>query len=285
MSRIETKMPAPASGVVAANTLTYRLPIGRRYHFLHLLGSGAGLSFGIDCLTEIRVLVNSKIIQRFSGLHRNLWNLFLGMEDARIDDDTFNLVIPFDRYNLMTLAGEEETALNTGSADANGKSINQLSVEIDIAATGFTGQPRLDMYATQSENLPGGAGTIPYILKSTRDFASATTYAISELPRGGISTQFIDQLLLLPSTGTLDNFVVEANQVKLFERTAALNNRRQIDGVRVPQNGLYVIDRTEHGYGGDPFDVRGLQDWRVSLDTSVAMTLTMYTQYLGGLAD
>ena len=285
MPRIETKMPAPASGVVAGTTMTWRLPIGRRYHFLHLLGSGSGLSFGIDCLTEIRVIANSKIIQRFSGLHRNLMNLFQGMEDARIDDDNFNLVLPFDRYNIMTKAGEEETALNTGSADASGKSINQLSVEIDIASTGFSGSPQLLMYATQSEGLAGGAGTIPYILKSTRDYSSAATYALSDLPRGGITTQMIDSIYMIPSTGSLDNFVIEANQVKLFERTNALNNRRQIDGVRVPQSGMHVIDRTEHGYGGDPFSVMGLDDWRLTHDTSAGMTVTYYTHYLGGLAD
>jgi hypothetical protein len=283
--RIDTKMPAPAAAVAASSTITFKLPIGRRYHSLQLLGSGAGLSFGLDCLSEIRVLANSKVIQRFTGQDRNTMNLFDGREDATIDDDTFNLVLPFDRYGLLTKPGEEETALNTGSADAQGKSINQLSVEIDIAASGFTGTPGLAMYATQSEAQPGGAGTIPYILKSTRDYSAANTYAISDLPRGGVSTQFIDRIFLKPSTSTLENFLVEANSTKIFERTAALNDRMLRDGIRVPQAGWYVIDRTEHGYGGDPFDVRGLADWRLQLDTGAALTLKMYTHYLGGLSD
>lgn len=283
--RFDTKMPAPASSVVAGSTITFRLPIGRRYHSLSLLGSGAGLSFGIDCLSEIRVIANSKVIQRFSGADRNAFNLFFGREDATIDDDTFNLVIPFDRYGVMTRDGEEVTALNTGSADANGRSINQLSLEVDIASSGFSGTPTLTLYATQSEALAGGAGTVPYVLKSTRDYASAANYAISDLPRGGMTSQFVDQLFFKPGSGTLDNFLVEANQVKIFERTTALNERAQRDGVRVPQAGYYVIDRTEHGYGGDPFDVRGLDDWRVSFDVSAANTLTLYTFYLGGLSD
>lgn len=283
--RFDTKMPSPASSVVANSTVTFRLPIGRRYHSLQLLGSGAGLSFGVDCLSEIRILANSKVIQRYSGSDKNTMNVALGMEDATIDDDTFNLRLMFDRFNLITRAGEEETALNTGSADANGRSINQLSVEIDIAASGFTGTPALVMYATQSESLAGGAGTIPYVLKSTRDYASAANYAISDLPRGGVSTQFIDMLFFKPGSGTMDNFLVEANQTKIFERTTALNERLQRDGVRVPQSGWYLIDRTEHGYGGDPFDVRNLDDWRVSFDVSAANTLTLYTHYLGGLSD
>lgn len=283
--RIDTKMPAPASSVAASSTITFRLPIGRRYHSLQLLGSGAGLGFGVDDLSEIRVLANSKVIQRFSGSDRNTMNLFDGREDASIDADTFNLLLPFDRYGLLTKAGEEETALNTGSPDANGRSINQLAVEIDIAASGFSGTPQLAMYATQSESLPGGPGTVPYVLKSTRDYASADDYSISDFPRGGVSTQFIDKLFLKPSTSTLEDFLVEANQVKIFERTAALNERLQRDGIRVPQAGWYVIDRTEHGYGGDVFDLRSLDDWRLSFTTGAALTLTSYVHYLGGLAD
>lgn len=283
--RFDTKMPAALAPVAAGSTVTFKLPVGRRYHSLQMLGSGAGLSFGIDCLSEIRILANSKIIQRFSGSDRNAMNLFEGRETATIDDDNFNLLIPFDRYNLMTKAGEEETALNTGSTDANNKGINQLTVEVDIASTGFSGVPDLKLYATQSESLPGGAGTVPYILKSVRDYSAAANYAVSDLPRGGITTQFIDKIFMKPSTSTLDNFVVEANNTKLFERTAALNERLQRDGVRIPQGGWYVIDRTEHGYGGDPFDMRALDDWRLAFDTGAAMQLVVYTHYLGGLAD
>lgn len=283
--RIDTKMPAPASSVAASSTITFRLPIGRRYHSLSLVGAGAGLSFGINCLDEIRVLVNSKVIQRFSGNDRNAMNLFDGRDSATIDDDNFDLIIPFDRYGLLTKAGEEETALNTGSSDKDGRSINQLSLEVDIASSGFTGTPRLELSATQSESLPGGAGTIPYILKSTRDYSGADDYAISDFPRGGVSTQFIDKIFLKPSTSTLEDFLVEANQVKVFERTARRNERAQRDGIRIPQEGWYVIDRTEHGYGGDPFDLRSLDDWRLSFTTGAAMTLTSYVHYLGGLAD
>lgn len=281
--RFDTKMPAPVATVTAGGTITFDLPIGRRYHALELVGGGAGLSFNVEALQEVRVLANSKIIQRFSGADRNAMNLFLGLEAAAIDDDNFNLAIYFDRYNLMTQAGETETAINTGSVSQDGRSINQFKLEVDIASSGFSGAPSLTMNAAQSEALPGGPGTIPYLLKSVRDFAAATDYEISELPRGGVSTQFIDQIFMKPSASTLDNFVVEANRTKLFERSAATNERRQRNGVRAPQAGWYVIDRTEHGYGGDPFDLRGLDDFRIKVTTGAAMQLTMYTAYLGGL--
>lgn len=282
MPRIDQKMPAPPS-VAAGATTTFRLPIGRRYHSLQLLASAT--AFTVAHLTEMRVLLNNKIVQRFSGTDRNVMNRFDGREDAAIDAASFNLEIPFDRYGILTKAGEEETAINTGSTDpATGKVINAFSVEVDLSGS-ITGTPALTMYATTSEALDGGPGSVPHILKSTRDFASATEYEISDLPRGGVTTQFLDKIFMKPSTSTLDSFKVLANSTTLFERSAALNERKQRDGIRFPQAGWYAIDRTEHGYGGDPFDLRGLEDWRLKLVTGAALTLTTYSHYIGGLGD
>ncbi len=284
MPRLDQKMPAPAGASAAGATTTFKLPIGRRYHALRLLAAATTIT--VADVSEIRVLANNKVIQRFSGADRNSMNRFDGREDAAISAAAFHLDIPFDRYGILTKAGEEETALNTGSLGEGGKIINALSVEIDLApGGGITGTTVLEMYATMSEALPGGPGTVPHILKSTRDFSAAQQYEISDLPRGGVTTQFADKIFLKPSTSTLDLFKVLANQTALFERTAALNERIQRDGIRVPQAGWYVIDRSEHGYGGDPFDLRGLEDWRVQLTTGAAMSLTMYTHYLGGLGD
>lgn len=281
MPRVDQKMPA-APSVAADATTTFRLPIGRRYHSLQLIGTGT--AFAPSDLSEIRILANNKVIQRYSGADRDAMNQFDGREAAAESAAAFKLVLPFDRYGILTKAGEEETALNTGSLDPNsGKIINSLSVEIDLGAG--ANNPALTMYATTSEQLAGGPGTVPYILKSTRDFSAADQYDIADLPRGGVTTQFINSIFMKPSASTLDNLKVLANQYVLFERTAALNERAQRDGVRVPQAGWYVIDRTEHGYGGDPFDVRGLDDWRVQVNTGAAMSMTAYVHYMGGLGD
>lgn len=283
MPRVDQRMPA-AQSVTAGQTTTFRLPIGRRFHELQLIG--AGTAFAPGDLSEIRVLVNNKVVQRFSGADRDVMNLFDGRLQAALSAAAFTLILPFDRYGILTKAGEEETAINTGSIDPNtAKAINNLSLEIDIASSGPSGTLSLDLYATTSEQLAGGPGTLPYILKSTRDYSSAAEYDLSDLPRGGVTTQFIDRMFFKPSTSTLENLRVLANSYKIFERTAALNERKQADGIRIPQSGWYVIDRTEHGYGGDPFDVRGLDDWRVQFTTGAALTNTVYTHYLGGLGD
>lgn len=279
--RFDTKMPAP-NAVAVSSTTTFRLPIGRRYHSLALIGLAT--TFAPSDLTEIRVIANEKVIQRFSGDDRDVMNQFDGREAAAISAAAFELVIPFDRYGILTRDGEEYTALNTGSVGPDGKAIRSLSVEVDIGAAP-TGTPSLQMYATQSQAVDGGPGAVPYILKSSRDWASADTYDISDMPRGGVNTQFLDKLFIKPSAGTLDNFEVLADNVKLFERTARLNAKAQRDGIRVPQAGWYAIDRTEHGYGGDPFDLRGLNDWRLKLAVSGAMTAKIYAHYIGGLSD
>lgn len=279
--RFDTKMPAP-NAVAASSTTTFRLPIGRRYHSLLLIGTAT--TFAVADISEIRVLANEKVIQRFSGTDREVMNLFDGRDTAAVSAARFELVIPFDRYGLLTRAAEEETALNTGSVGADGRAIKSLTLEVDLGA-GLTGTPALTLYATQSEAVPGGPGSVPYIQLSTRDYAAADTYDISDLPRGGVNTQFLDKLFLKPSTSTLDNFEVLANSVKVFERTAVVNERAQRDGIRVPQAGYYVIDRTEHGYGGDPLDLRGLDDFRVKLATGAALTTRVLAQYIGGLSD
>lgn len=282
MGRINVRMPAP-EGMGPGQTVTFKLPIGRRFHALHLIGA-ASAAFAVTALNEIRVLANAKVIQRFTGAERNSMNKFDGRQDAATSANGFILTIPFDRFELMTKAAEEETAINTGSADANGKAIRSLSVEIDVAA-GAHASAALSMYADQSEALPGGPGTVPHILRSTRDFAGGGEYDISDLPRGGETTQALDRIFFKPSANAVSSLKVESDQYTIFERTAALNERLQTDGIRVPQSGWFAWDRTEWGYGGDPVPLVGPQDFRYKPTLSGAMTLTILSCYLGGLGD
>jgi hypothetical protein len=285
MGRINVRMPAP-EGQGAGQTATFKLPIGRRYHALHLIGTAATSGMTVAALSEIRVLANNKVIQRFSGVERNAMNLFDGRADAAIDGNNFILTIPFDRYALMTKAGEEETAINTGSKDTGtGKEISSLALEIDIAASGFVGAPSLSMFADQSESLPGGPGTVPHILRSTRDFAGAGEYDISDLPRGGETTLTLNSIFFKPSANAVSSVKIESDQYTIFERSAALNARIQTDGIRVPQAGYFAIDRTEWAYGGDPIPLVGPQDFRFKVSLTGAATLTIHSHYMGRIGD
>lgn len=283
MPRITQKMPPPPS-VSPSSTATFRLPIGRTYHNLHLVAGGTAMD--LADITEIRVLANSKIIQRFSATDREKMNLFEGRATATVDANNFTLCIPFDRFNILTRSGEEETGIATGTRDpVSGVQIDTFNVEIDVGAA--VTAPTLAMYAETSENDPTrpGPGTIPSIVKIVRDYSSATLYDWSDIPRQTVEQQAIEQIHMIPSTGNLtgSDIRIEANSYVVFERSDALNRRIQKDGVREPVAGMYSIDRTEFGYMGDLLLLNGLSDFRVKFTTSAAMTITSYVKYNGTL--
>lgn len=273
MARIEARMPA-GEGIAAGQTATFKLPIGRRYHELQLTYSGVTLAQ----MTEIRVFANGKVIHRYSATDRDSMNQFDGRSAAG-----GILIIPFDRYNLKTNAGEEETALNTGSADAAGLAITSLYMEIDI--DGAAAAPVMSLVATQSDALVGGAGTVMHIQRHTRDVAGAGEFDISDLPRGTATSIVLNRIFFKPSANDISKVQIDRNNYVIFERSKALNERVQTDGVRVPQAGFIAVDKTERGYGGDPIDLVGVADYRYKLTMTGAATLTIYSEYMGRLGD
>jgi hypothetical protein len=275
-------MPA-GEGIAAESTATFKLPIGRRYHELQLVG--AGTTFVVADITEIRVFANNKVIHRYSGTDRDMLNQFDGRAAANTSAAGFQLVIPFDRFFLNTLAADEETALNTGSLnEKTGEIINSLYLEVDIGA-GATGTLALNLDAEVSESLPGGPGTILHIMRHTRDIAGSGDFDIADLPRGTATTMALNRIVFDPSANTISRVKVERNQYVLFDRLAERNRRIQADGVRVPVGDWYVLDRTEKGYGGDPIDLMGAADYRYILTVSGAMTVKTLSEYLGRLGD
>lgn len=261
-------------GIAAGQTATFRMPIGKRFHNLMLTYSGATLAQ----LTEIRVIANSKVIHRYSATVRDDMNQFDGLAAA-----SGVLVIPFDRQGLKSRAGEEETAMNTGVADKNGYKITSLYVEIDIdaAAVGTA----LSFQAEQSEALDNGPGTVLHILKYTRDPAGAGDFEISDLTVGKQTSMALNRIWFAPSANDISRLVIERNGYTLFDRTKAMNEVMQTNGVRTPQAGYHCIDTTEHGYGGSPISLLGMSDYRYRLTMTGACALSIWHETLGLLGD
>ncbi len=278
MTRINTIMPAPDS-TTAGNTATWKFPIGRRYHGLHLRMSATTIA--PSDLSEIRVMCNNTPIQRFTGAERDSMNQFDGLAAAAIDAAAFDLWIPFDRVGLLNRALEEETAINTGSPDADGLAINQFSLEVDIGA-GPTGTILAEINADQSEKLAGGPGTVPYILRATKDLATAAEHEIADMPRGSSTSIALERVFFKVSANNITRAKIQINELTIFDRKSALNARIQSDGIRVPQANYYVIDRTEWGYGADPIGLsKGVEDFRYKLTVDGALSLTMLQCYWG----
>lgn len=270
---IEVRMPAP-EGVGAGQTATFKLPIGRQYHGLRLKYTGVTLAQ----MTEIRVIANQKVIHRYSGAERDSMNQF----DGRTAAAGF-LAIPFDRYKLKDRLGEQATALNTGSFDQNGRGITSLSIEIDI--DGAATAPVLELTASQSERAEGGAGTIVHVTKHTRSAAGAGEFEISDLPYGRQTSAALSRVFFKPSANDIDKIIIDRDLYTVWERSKALNEAMQNDGVRKPQSGWIAVDKTENQYAGSPINLVGAKDFRYRLTMTGAASITVLSEYMGALGD
>lgn len=280
--RISVKVPN-SNGVAPGSTAVWKLPIGRRYHALALQYSGT--TFNLTHMTDIRVRVNGEVIHQLSATDRDMINQFDGRAAA-----AGILLIPFDRFGLYTQSGEEATAIQTGSADpTNGIAITLFELEIDIAAGAVA--PVVNVTAIQSDNDPAapGPGLIMRTLRYSRTFGVSGINEIADLPKGteGPKYRWLNRTFIR-TTSTLD-LEIRRSGYELFQRTAGVNSRIQLDGVRVPQANVFVFDPTEEGYDFTPVplvqsDGVPYQDFRYRLNMTAAETVTLIQEYLGSLA-
>lgn len=274
MARIETRMP-DAEGVAPGQTATFKLPIGRRFHRLAMQYSGVTLAQ----MPEIRVLLNGKVVQRYSAEERDKMN-----QGDKLAAAAGILVLPFDRNKLKTRDGEEMTSINTGSFDDQGRGINSFHIEVDIAAAATA--PALKLWATQSEALPGGAGTVMHINKRPYTVSGAGEFQISDMVKGGVTSMAINRVYFKPSANVITRLEIERDTRTIFERDAATNERLLAEaGTRSVISGWFTVDKTEAGYGGDPINLVGVNDFRYIGVADGAMTVDVITEYLGGLGD
>lgn len=284
MSRIDVRMPN-GEGIGANQTATFKLPIGRRYHQLAFqFATTGGNAFSFADLKEIRLFLNGSVFHRYSGATREAMNRFDGRSPSMIDGSTFTLIVPFARYKLNTLAGEEETSVNTGSAHPKtGQQITSFYAEVDIG--NVSGSITCVLNALQSEALPGGPGTLMYTLPFTRAVAGAGDFEVSDLPRGAAQSLALNRSFFSgQGNANITRAIIQRNQYVVFDRTSSYNSRIQNDGWRVPQVNWFVIDKTEDAIGGDPIDLVGAADFRYRLTLDNAATLLVQQEYLGTLA-
>jgi hypothetical protein len=115
-------------------------------------------------------------------------------------------------------------------------------------------------------------------------FTGSGTFEIDDFPKGDL----INAIYFFVSANVIDRVRLERDDFVMFDRTAAVNTRVQVDGVRVPQTDLYVYDTTEKGNGIDQLltrqpDGRLINDLRWFMELDGAMTITSIVEYLGAL--
>jgi len=286
--RIDVKLAGASPAPALSTTSVFKLPIGRRYHELQFVIGGTAPV--LTDISEIRVVVNEKVIHRYSATELDAVNQFDGRAAWHATNNPV-LVVPFERYNLENSVAEQETAIDTSPvvvAPQPGQKFRQvrsMTVEFDFTS-GFPADGTCVGYATQSLGLGMGAGQIIHRVKDLRTAGGAgTDLEFYDLPFGSVTAQALNRVVIGMSANAITNIKVDRDQRTIFERSAALNESIQTDGVRTPQSGYYAIDRTEKGQVGNRINLVGVQDFRYKLTVDGAATLTFLSEYIGGLGD
>lgn len=257
-------------GVAAGQTATCRIATNLTLHQILVAYSGATLAQ----LNEARLVLNGKVVQRFTELSKlNSYNQYDGRAAA-----SGVIVLDMDRYGLRTREGEEFTAIGMGVLDDPQRVTTAvLEIDIDAAAVG----PVLSAKGVFSAPRPLG------LIKHVREFtktAAVGTFEIADIPRlGAINRIFFDD-----SQVTIASVRIERDGYTIFERTTAENELMQADGVRVPQAGYWIIDPTEGGNGAEAIEYgNDVRDLRIFLEVTAIGTgqLPYSIEYIGPLSN
>ena len=208
---IITKRQPSFEGVAANSTATLRLARGYTYHdiLIHYTGTG---TMAISNMTEIRVLANGTVFQRFTGAQLDALNQYYG--DAAAAADGY-IWLHFDRQGLRTRPARELTAVGTGprDSDTNPNPIETLTIEIDLGATA---SPTLSAVARVSQASP--AGVLRKILQFSHTAGGSGEFQISDFPKR-------DAILAVHSSqANITDLIVEKNNFVIFDRSEGENN-------------------------------------------------------------
>lgn len=271
--KLTRKAPGWDGAIVGGNTVTLRLPIGLTFHQIFteysFADAGAAPLALADAIAEIRVVMNGK----------PQWNIQAG------DLDTHNrfesrgpangiFTIDFDRYNLRTRPATEYTQVGTGSSQDT-TPLTTFTLEMDLKAAVASGSLATTLRQSDSAIL----GLFKKVRRFVHVFTGAGQFQIADYPKGDL----INAIYWIPSANNLTAVRLERDNFIMFDRDETLNDRIQSDGVRTPQQGLFVLDTTEDGDGTDQIVTQGVNDLRFFMTVDGAMSLTSYIEYIGAL--
>lgn len=277
--QLTRRVPSWDGNIAGPNTLTLRLPIGLTYHqvYTEYDFNTAALALG-DAIGEIRVVANGKPIWNLQASELDTYNQYAGRSVA--GDVTGGIfVIDFDRFGLRMRGSEELTSLGSGrKGDAT--PLTTLVLELDLKAAVTDGNVSSRVIQSEARVL----GLFKKIRRYINVFGGSGTFEIDDFPKGDL----INAVYFFESANDIDRLRLERDDFVMFDRTKEVNNRVQIDGVRVPQTDLYVYDTTEKGNGIDQLLTRNrngtlINDLRWFLEVDGAMTVTSLVEYMGVL--
>jgi len=271
--KITRRAPGWEGNIIGGSTITLRIPIGltthqvyTEYAFVDADSNPVALADAVD---EIRVVLNGQPVWNILASELDTKNQYEGRAAA-----AGILTLDFDRYNMRSRPAEEFTSIGTG-AQGDPTPITTFVVEMTLKAGVQNGQ--LTSYLRQSESRP--LGLFKKLRRYPYQFSAAGTFDVADLPKGDL----INAVYFFESANDIDRVVLERDNFIMFDRTKELNSRIQSDGVRTPQENLFVYDTAEDGNGTDQLVTAGVNDLRFRLTVDGAMTCTALVEYIGAL--
>lgn len=273
---IITKRLPSFEGVAVNSTATLRIPRGFTYHDILLrFGSTGGMA--LSNITEIRVLANGTVFQRFSATQLDALNRYYGdaaASGAGVAATPDSLWLHFDRQGLRTRPAREITAVGTGPRDPerNPNPIETFTIEVDLGADAG---PFMGAIARVSQ--ASAAGVIRKVLQFSHTAGGSGEYQIADFPRR-------DAILASHHlAANITDLIIEKNNFTIFDRSELENNVILADGdfPRAPQANYVHYDPGESGYGSQILSTADASDLRWRFTMSGGATITSMIEYMG----
>jgi len=272
-SKLTLPMPDSKNAVAANSTVQFDLPATFRYHALYLECTNLTLAL----MTEIRLMLNGQVIQRYTAEQREKMNLHDGIEAFATSN---TLKIPLDREKLLSRVMRETTAINCGVKGPDGVAITGFKLEVVIGAAT---NPGIKLSADVSAPVAGGPGDIMRIYSLPLSAQGAGVKQISDLGTLGTSEGVLLSRAFV-ETSALTSLEVKRDNETLFERSVSLNQKIQKDaGVRAPQADFYAFDPSEEGYGQNMVQVAGSRDFRLNCTLDAGGSFNIILEQMGVL--
>lgn len=228
----------------------------------------------------IRVFANDIEIQSFTGAALDTMQQYLGMQaygSAGI------LYIPFCAPSAFERGEEVATGISVGVPMKDGSLIKSLRLEIDIAAGAAS--PQLQVYADVQDAIAGTKPTIPFVRKTNLDVGSAGIKNFYDVVDVRSAREAFVTAVFMKTT-TLTQLVVQKDGMDFFDRTAAVNTRKQLNGrTRVPQAGWFMFDTREKGFSDIPefLDLTNAKTCLFKLNVTGVESIETYVCSIGPL--
>jgi len=262
----------PSVAANAVSTLVTSQLIDTSVHALVL--EMGGTTFTKAHITNIRVRLDGKdLLNGISGAQLQDLNDYFGLPDV-----TNYLVIPFGDPTARTVRGQ-----HLGDLDC---SVYRKPLELEITIGAATA-PTLQAHAWYSvPKLAMGIGfdekeamQLRSLIRTIIQPAAAVTRSVYNISLGGVPGGRVRAFEFFHTNLTKVDYK-KSSLIKHEDVSIALNSALAQQYARVPQSGLYVLDRIVDGNQGEAestIDGKGLPwNQEVALTTSAADTITCF---------